>query len=72
MTEETLRLPPFPDELLAAEKKEQVITWLRGWELPPHIASGHFGRWAAYLGVTLTRADYVAVRRDFPYRPPET
>ncbi len=66
---EELRLPPFPDELLAAEKKEDVIILLRGLELPYWIASSHFSRWSQYVGIRLTRRDYEAIGREFKRKP---
>lgn len=58
------RLPPFPDALLDAAKKDAAIAFLRGLRLPARIASTHLGRWAAYVGVTLDRGDYFRVRGD--------
>lgn len=71
MTEETLRLPPFPDELLVPEKREDAIRFLRGFELPSRVASRHLGRWAEYVGVVLERRDYAAVRRGLSPTAPE-
>lgn len=65
------RLPPFPDELLVAEKKEQVIAFLRGQGLPSRIASWHLLRWAQVVGLSLTREDVARVRSDLSPTPAE-
>jgi hypothetical protein len=60
------RLPPFPDELLDEDRKEQALAFLRGLGLPYWIASGHLSRWASYVGANLDRRDYVSIGRFLP------
>jgi hypothetical protein len=57
------RLPPFPDELLFADRKNDAIAFLRRLGLPYWIASAHLGRWAAVVGVELDRLDHLALGR---------
>jgi hypothetical protein len=62
------RLPPFPDEIMELDRKEQAVAFLRGLGLPYWIASAHLGRWAAYVGADLERRDYVSLGRFLPPR----
>ena len=64
------RLPPFPDEVLEPERKQQAIEFLLSLGLPYYIASAHLGRWGAYVGVELGQADYWAIGRR-RFRPLE-
>lgn len=57
-------LPPWPDELLAAELKERAISHLRGVGLPSRYAAAHLGRWASFVELELEPRDFRAVRRD--------
>lgn len=56
------KLPPFPDELVAEHRKGDVVRFLRWLGLPSRVRAAHLKRWADYLGLELTAADYDAVR----------
>lgn len=64
------RLSPFPDDVLERDRKEQAIEFLLSLGLPYYIASAHLGRWAAYVGVELSREDYWTIGRR-RFRPLE-
>lgn len=70
MIESGVDLPPFPDELLRADSKEKAIGFLRALGVPNRIAARNLRRWGQYVGVELTRDDFVRV--DPPITlPPE-
>lgn len=61
-TAATSLLPPWPNELLVAEKKELAIAHLRGLRIPSRIAARHLQRWGEFTGAELEPRDFAAVR----------
>ena len=49
------RLPPWPDELLDAQRQGEAVAFLLALGLPPRFALWHLRRWAAETGAHLDR-----------------
>lgn len=59
-------LEPFPNGLLDPARKAEVIGWINTTAVPVRYRAHHLQRWAEYVGVTLTGADYRAIGRPWP------
>jgi len=59
---ETRRLPPFPDELVDPERKDSAVLFLLELGIPARLRAASLSRWARYVGLELTAADFERVR----------
>ncbi len=59
------RLPPIPDDLLAPEKHEQVIGFIRGLIIPGRYKASLLAQWGKMVGVEITPTEFAAVRGRF-------
>ena len=67
---EELRLPPFPNDLIARGEKTEAINFLARLGLPAYYAKMHLKRFGAYLGIRITRDDLTAL--SWPPDKPQT
>jgi hypothetical protein len=62
-------LPPFPDELVSPNRKEDVIQFLMLSAIPGRFAARHLQRWGQMVGVEISAAEFGRVRGTLPELP---
>lgn len=56
----------IPEELMSADKRQEVIAFLVGQPLPGYIRRSYLFAWARTVGVRLQESDVVAVLNAAP------